>query len=400
MAKDGLRFLNLDPDSPVNCTCNILDKETSTFNYVQYMFDRTNTMFRYTGLPETIPEPMLEYMLQIYGSVAIVEYDGNIYALRANFGGPPDPYFRPTQAVLANPALDITGTYRIINHLPPFDRRTWESYKPCIRFLNDSQIMGLLPLFARYAVQMTENDISIRCAQINIRSQHVITAETGPEIESANAYMKGLEEGRLSAITRKPFGDGISITNVAQGQSNIVMQLIELQQYLKASWYNEIGLNSNFNMKSQYISSEEINSSADIMLPLIDNMFESRMMAVEAINSHFGTNITVEKDSAWAKKQIQSDLGVTIDPVNGDILDSSSVQSTIPEQQQSIHEDEPIVHSIEPEPQQTIPDTTHDSSIVINSNLDSVITVTVEPKEGDDIEDGPDTNTDVGTEIE
>lgn len=384
MAKDGLRFLNLDPDSPVNCTCNILDKETSTFNYVQYMFDRTNSMFHYTGLPYTIPEPMLEYMLQIYGSVAILEYESGLYALRANFGGPPDPYFRPTQAVLANSALGLTGTYRIINHLPPFDRTTWESYEPCIRFLNDSQIMGLLPLFARYAVQMTENDISIRCAQINVRSQHVITAETGPEIESANAYMKGLEEGRLSAITRKPFGDGISITNVAQGQSNIVMQLIELQQYLKASWYNEIGLNSNFNMKSQYISSEEINSSADIMLPLIDNMYESRRMAVEAINNHFGTNITVEKDSAWAKKQIQADLGVGIDPVNGDVLDTMDVspfmevQSTVPELEEP---SDPTTPETEP--------LDAPSEVVINTDSDTVITVTVESKEEGDENNGP-----------
>ena len=45
MAKNALRFL--DPsDSSVNCTCNILDKDLGTFQYVQYMFDRTNQMFR------------------------------------------------------------------------------------------------------------------------------------------------------------------------------------------------------------------------------------------------------------------------------------------------------------------------------------------------------------------
>lgn len=396
MAKDGLRFLNLDPSSPVNCTCDILDKETSIFNYVQYMFDRTNAMFHYTGLPDTIPEYMLEYMLQIYGSVAVLEYNDNLYVFRANFGGPPDPYYRPTHAIVSNPALGLSGSFRIINHLPPYERVAWDDMKPCIRFLNDSQIMGLLPLFARYAVQMTENDISIRCAQINVRSQHVITAETGPEIESANAFMKGLEEGRLSAITRKPFGEGISITNVAQGQSNIVMQLIELQQYLKASWYNEIGLNSNFNMKSQYISSEEINSSADIMLPLIDNMLKSRQIAVELINKHFGTNITVEKDSAWEKKQMQADLGVQVDPVNGDLINSSSVDSTdvqseseTPVDQQE-SSDSSLVNTNESVP-----------SVVIMQGQDDVVKVIVEPKEGgeDDAErPNPDSDVETGSE--
>lgn len=327
MAKDALRFLG-DPTSPVNCTCDILDKEASAFNYIQYMFDRTNSMFRYSGLPDTIPEPMLEYMLQIYGSVAILECEGDIYALRANFGGPPDPYYRPTQAVVANPALNISDMYRIVNHLPPFDKATWLAMPPCVRFLNDSQIQGLLPLFARYAIQMVENDISIRCAQINLRQQTTIVADSGPEFESAVQYMKNLELGKLGVIGKRAFLEGVTVAEGSKGQSNTVMQLIELQQYLKASWYNDIGLNSNFNMKSQYISSEEINSSADIMLPLIDNMFNSRQMALESINKQFGTNISVEKDSAWEKKQLQADLGVQLDPVTGDLLPGSTVDET------------------------------------------------------------------------
>ncbi len=315
MAKDALRFLG-DHDSSVNCTCDILDKDLGRFQYVQYMFDRTNRMFRYTGLPETIPEYMLEYMLQIFGSVAIISHNDSLYALRANFGGPPDPYYRPTQAVIANPALNITTNYKIVNYLPPFDTIQWTKLPEAVRFINDTQIMGLLPLFSRYASQLTENDISIRCAQINLRQQTVIAADSGADIESAHKYIEDLELGKLSAIAKRPFLDGVSVTNASMGQSNIIIQLIELQQYLKASWYNDIGLNSNFNMKRQYISSDEVNSTADIMLPLIDNMFECRKEAVSEINKHFGTNITVEKDSAWAKKQIQSDLSIV--PEEGD----------------------------------------------------------------------------------
>lgn len=323
MAKDSLRFLG-DFDNSVDCTCDILDKPLSIFNYVQYMFDRTNRMFRYSGLPKTIPEYMLEYMLQIYGSVAILEDKGELYAFRCHFGGPPDPYYRPTQAVVANPALGLTGTYRIVNYLPPFDKTTWESYPPCVRFMNDSQLQGMLPLFARYATQMAENDVSIRSAQINLRQQTVIVADSGPEIQSAELYIKGLEEGKLSSIQKRPFTEGVKVMNATTGQSNTVIQLIELQQYLKASWYNEIGLNSNFNMKRQYMSSDEVNSSADIMLPLIDNMFSSRQRAVEDINKEFGTNISVEKDSAWEKKQIQADLSTELNPETGEPIDNAS----------------------------------------------------------------------------
>lgn len=326
MAKDALRFLNLPgQSSQLDCTCDILDKQAASVNYVEYMLDRTNCIFRYKNLPDTIPEYLLEMMLQVYGSVAIISVNNNLYAVRAEFGGPPDPYYRPTQAVVANPALNVTHTYRIDNYFPPFDDTTWRAMPPCIRIHNDTQLAGLLPLFTRYAAQMAENDVSIRSAQINTRQQTVIAATTGQEMESAVKYMDALEAGKLVAIETRPFMENVQVVATASGQSNIITQLIELQQYLKASWYNEIGLNSNFNMKRQYVSADEINSSADIMLPLIDNMFRCRLEALEKINLLFGTEISVEKDSAWAKKQMQSDLSVMVD-ANGNPVTSQDEQ--------------------------------------------------------------------------
>lgn len=346
LAQDALRFLG-DDSAPVKWNCDILDKDLAIFNYIQYMFDRTNCMFRYTGLPDTIPEYMLEYMLQIYGAVAIIEHDGSVYAMRANFGGPPDPYYRATQSVVANPALNIGKNYRIVNHFPPFERTAWEAMPPSVQFRNDSQMQGLLPMFARYAVQMAENDVSIRSAQINLRQQTLITANTGPEYESALSYMKQLEQGRLAAIATRSFLEGVKVANVGSGQSNLVTQLLELQQYLKASWYNEIGLNSNFNMKSQYISSEELNSTADIMLPLIDNMFESRQRALEYVNSEFGLSISVEKNSAWEKKQLQADMAVNDPESSNELSPISPVDQREDDSDEQEMEDIPVNQEIE-----------------------------------------------------
>lgn len=291
--------------SGVDCTCDILDKNKSIYNYVMLMFDRTNQMFEYDGLPETIPAYMLELYLQINGHVCVTQVEGELYALPGGLGGAPDPYYRPTLYVVANPGLGFSKSLKILNHLQPFAKQ--DTQGECVLVRNDTNIRGLFYLFSRYATELAENDVSIRCAQINSRQQTLIAASTDRQIASANAYFDNLEKGKTIAVGDQAFIDGIKPTNVSVQGSNSIIQLIELQQYLKASWYNEIGLNANFNMKREYLSEEELRASTDVLLPLTDDMFTCRKEAVDLINKTYGTSITVKKNSAWENKQKELD---------------------------------------------------------------------------------------------
>lgn len=290
--------------SALDCRCDILDKRKSIYNYVLMMFDRTNQMFEYKGLPDTIPANMLELYLQINGHIGWLEWNGNLYALPGGWGGAPDPYYRPTIYIVANPALGGSHDCKIVNHLPPFDETVWSTKPDCVLMRNDTNMRGLFYLFSRYATELSENDISIRSAQINSRQQSIIAASTDREIASARAYIKALEDGKLEAVMDQAMATkGIRATNVSVQSANVIIQLIELQQYLKASWYNEIGLNANFNMKREYLSEEELMAQTDTLIPLIDDMLRCRKEAIEVVNSTFGTSISVDKNSAWENKQ-------------------------------------------------------------------------------------------------
>lgn len=294
--------------SALDCRCDILDKRKSIYNYVLMMFDRTNQMFEYKGLPDTIPAHMLELYLQINGHIGWLEWNGNLYALPGGWGGAPDPYYRPTIYIVANPALGGSHDCKIVNHLPPFDKTVWSTKPDCVLMRNDTNMRGLFYLFSRYATELSENDISIRSAQINSRQQSIIAASTDREIASARAYIKALEDGKLEAVMDQAMATkGIRATNVSVQSANVIIQLIELQQYLKASWYNEIGLNANFNMKREYLSEEELMAQTDTLIPLIDDMLRCRKEAIEFVNSTFGTSISVEKNSAWENKQKELD---------------------------------------------------------------------------------------------
>lgn len=294
--------------SDANCTCDILDKPASIRNYVSYMLDRTNQMFEYKGLPDTIPAYMLEMYLQINGQCCITEVDGNLYALVGGIGGAPDPYYRGTLYTVANPALGskLKSHLKILNHLDPFSTQDYGG--ECVLIRNDTRMEGLSYLYSRYATQLTENDISIRSAQINSRMQALIKATTDAEAISAKKYIESLEAGKLVHVDGTPFiDDGLVASNISVQSANVIIQLIELQQYLKASWFNEIGLNSNFNMKREYLSEEELRESTDVLLPLIDDMLRCRKEALDVVNSTYGTSITVSKNSAWENKQKELD---------------------------------------------------------------------------------------------
>lgn len=47
------------------------DKKASATQYVSYMLNRTQSMFKYTGLPDSLPQRNLELMLQTNGFIAI-----------------------------------------------------------------------------------------------------------------------------------------------------------------------------------------------------------------------------------------------------------------------------------------------------------------------------------------
>lgn len=323
MANKLLRFLEDDSAVqyfPIPVGLDILNKERGIKQYIAYMLDRTNCMFEYEGLPDTIPAYVLELYLQTFGYAAFVEVKSTnpiylngptptppgLYVFFGGVGGERDIYYRPKLFTAANPRLK--GSIQSTIVYPGDDYSQLE--QPCVLMSSDRNYMGLLPLFNRYAQQLVENDISIRSAQINTRAQVGISCSTDRDKESARKYLDDLEAGKLGILGETAFLDGISVSDVSGTSPNNIIQLIELHQYLKANWYNELGLQSNYNMKREYVSAEEMASGGDVLLPLVDDMLRCRQEALELINSMYGLNITVKKSSAWERHDARFDLNL------------------------------------------------------------------------------------------
>lgn len=61
-------------------------------------------------------------------------------------------------------------------------------------------------------------------------------------------------------------------------------------------------------MKRESINDSEAGMNEESLKPLVDDMLDSRREALKRINAQFGTNITVELNSAWVRREkISSD---------------------------------------------------------------------------------------------
>lgn len=276
-----------------------LDKGALFSSYVFYYLARLQSMFKYDGLPDTVPAKWLEHYLLANGSCVFILDGEDLIATTGGMGGLPDRYYIPTQYIVSNP------------YVKEETRRTYTIGEDCVLARNDTYSQGVIPLLSRYISQLVENEVTMNTADILARAMLTISATDTQTKESVEKWLADLRKGRLSAIGELPsmVGNQDRTLNVTpfQAVASTLTDLIEYHQYLKAGLFNELGLNSNYNMKRESINSNESQLNDDMLHPFIDDMLKMRKEFCEQVNDMFGTNISVEFDSAWLDNELEAE---------------------------------------------------------------------------------------------
>lgn len=268
------------------------NKQENLSTHTRLMLNKSLNMFEYHNLPDTVPERELERILQTSGYVGWTEVEGKVYALWGGLGGVQDEYYRPTQMTVANPGLKLKNGNSF--------SKTLTIGEDVVLMRNDDNMVGLIPIFGKYGTLMNETDLTIYITLINKRADNIISASDDNTAESARQYLKKLEEGEIGYIQETKLYDSLKTNPTKSGVSgSSFTELIELQQYLKGSMYNEIGLNANFNMKRERLNTSEVEMNSETLYPLVDNMLYNRREALKEVNEKFGLNIEVEFNSSW-----------------------------------------------------------------------------------------------------
>lgn len=268
------------------------DKDKSVKYYIDTTLNKTQSMFYYTGLPETIPPCELENILQTDGVAFITDVNGKLYAFSGGLGGEPNVYYKPTLFTVANPALNLSKTYDIETD--------------GVLFKNDYLCKGLIPIIGKNAVLLTDCNISLNTAAVLTRLTMLLSASDDKTKASADLFVEKLLNGDFSIIAENAFLSGIKMQS-ANVQTRPLTDLIELMQYYKSNLLAEIGLNSNYNMKRERLTQGETLMNVDDLLPFVENMLTERKNAVEKLNAKYGLNVTVELKSAWKTEKENAD---------------------------------------------------------------------------------------------
>lgn len=314
------------------------DKKANIQTLNDYMLLRSLSMFDYDGLPATLPTNEIEKQLQVYGYTFITEYEGKLYAFNGTIGGKKDVYGNPTEIIINNAYINFNKTLNI------------ETDGVLIK--NDDLAKGVMPIFDRYNSLLTENEITMFLNSYNTRIQTLISSGDDSTKESAELYLKKIVDGELGIIGENRLFDGVKVQSAQTANSSNTTQLIELNQYLKASLYNEIGLNANFNMKRERLNSSEVELNTDSLKPFVDNMLMNRSKGFEKLNQMYGLQGTVDLASTWSDRNPDKEELIieTYDEISDDEViepDNEPIVEPI---------DEPIEEPIDEEVIETIVD--------------------------------------------
>lgn len=267
------------------------------FNYYFDMLtNKCCNIFKWEGLPETVDERALNLSLILRGKVCFTEFDGKLYALDGNVGGEPNVYYEPQFFIIANPILGS----KEVRIRRKDGSNSLEDLDGIIMGNSDVDIMscratgGLFGLIYQYAGLLADNVSSLNCSQINGRVSQIWTADTDALARTTELIVKDIYEGKPYKMITQDMIDKVGVLPAAEtGQTNTLLNLMEIHQFFLAQFYSELGIAAQGNLKRERINTSETELMTGNLDINIENMMRNRQEAVDRINKMFGTSISV-----------------------------------------------------------------------------------------------------------
>lgn len=308
--------------------------------YFDLLTNKCCNLFKWEGLPDTVDERFLNLQLILNGKICFTKIDGKLYALNGNVGGEPNVYYEPTQFIVANPVLG-SKTVRIRQK---DGSNSIEGLDGVLVALTDIDYMddrgmkgGLYRLIYQTAGLLADNVSSLNCSQINGRVAQLWTTDNDTEARTVEEVVRDMYAGHPYRILTQDLVSKIGVVPAAQtGQTNTLLNLIEAHQYILASFFNEIGIPSTWNMKRERVNTAETELMTGSLDVNVYNMEKNLQKGAELINELFGENISVRFNEEIKEEEGNPDGEPEVNPE--EIVKEEAPQEEVEDKEEKIVE--------------------------------------------------------------
>lgn len=358
--------------------------------YFKWLLNKVMQIIVIKGLDDTkINGNYLKSQLILDGNICITDYpdginhEAGIYAVSGNLGGEPDEYYIPVLYTCANPILGSKTVYR----------KDWNGNKQNGVVIYNTDIdnvwcdgwnAGLYDLISQTATLLADNIVSINCQQINSRVQAFFTADGEPQAVAGEAVLRKMYAGSPYQILRSDLVDKLTVNPISgTGVANNITQLVELQNFIVANFFQSIGVKSNDIMKRERLITAEIEEQNSFVNISLLEMIASWQKGFNQVNKLYGTDIQCELNPVLLKEIAEQ---FSTDSNTDETVDAppTTVEEESPDEEEVVEDAVAEEETTEPEvKEETATEQIEELEEVVDEVIDTIIDAEDEGVEAD-----------------
>ena len=321
--------------------------------YFDFILRLLYRLLIFENIPETVSETFLKLVLFTQGKVCffkgekIDETGADLLCLNCSRADAPDVYYIPRKALVTNPRLKKSF------YLTPGEDCEILYLSEADKYNLSEMYGGLYTLIERTAAMLADNDLSLNIAQKNTRLTNIVSGDTQNTVDSIRAVICSMYEGDPTIVVKSSLIDklqGIPILDKSSNNQNLV-QLIEVNQYILAHFYEQIGICTHDQMKRERLVTAEINDNIDLAFLNIDDILTSIQEGLQRVNAMFDTNITARLNPIIIQQRDEASDAQEAAPGNNSLAMADEEPAEESDEQLTEEQSEPSEAEPEAEPE-------------------------------------------------
>lgn len=251
--------------------------------YVNYLYEKLIRIFKYDGLPDTIPRDALENYILTFGYAGItktkLENQEILVAVPCTkYGVGLYPFYEPL-AQYCTPLIQGTDLTVGVD---------------IVVVKNNSYQISCDNIVKRYARQLADFDATVNILTSNARVPVLPSFDNEESAESYKAVMIANRLGQVDTVLDKSFIQKGIFTPYADNSTVAKIEdVVKARNEILRTFLSEIGITT-ANDKRERMVVDEVNVNSQMLLFNVADMLECRQKAVKEVNALYGTNITVD----------------------------------------------------------------------------------------------------------